>query len=172
MGGCCGCCEEKLPAVTFLGLCDAGKTTIIAYLEHHAFRITHPTLGFDRSDVVYQDKRVDIWDVSGRDCAYWSRYYYSSSGIIFVVDGTNLKDADLFVEYARLALANKEVQKVPILIFVNKLWGEENEQFCLSLATKLELNQRNLNVKIQLCDPKLGKGIFEGFNWMMQQIFK
>jgi small GTP-binding protein len=171
MGSCCSCFEETNPTVTFLGLCDSGKTTIIEYIEHRAFRLTHPTLGFERSNVVYQDKRVDIWDVSGRDCAYWSRYYYSSSGIVFVLDGTNLKDVDLFVEYVKLALANKVVQKVPILIFVNKIWGEENEPFCQTLAAKLELKQRDLNVKIQMCDPKIGKGVSEGFSWIMEQIF-
>ena len=172
MGCCCGCCcQEQLPTLTFLGLCDSGKSTIIAYIEHRAFRLTHPTLGFERTTLIYQDKRVEVWDVSGRDCSYWSRYYYSSSGIVFVVDGTNLKDMDLFVEYARLALANKEVQKTPILIYINKVWDEENQNICQTLSNKLELQTRNLNIRIQPCDPKIGKGVIEGFNWLMGEIF-
>lgn len=167
-----GCCisHQDLPALAFLGLCDSGKSTIIAYIQHHVFRLTHPTLGVQISTAVYQDRRVEIWDVSGRDCSYWSRYYNYASGIVFVVDASNEKDLETFVDYAKQALENKDVQKIPILIYMNKLEPENNDNFTHILSEKLDLSTKDLCINLVACDPKNGKGITEGFKWINEKM--
>lgn len=172
--GCSESCSsgQELPALAFLGLCDAGKSTIIGYIQHKTFRLTHPTLGAEMNSVVYRDMRFEVWDVSGRDCSYWSRYYQFAVAIVFVVDGQNKEDLDLFVEYAKLALANLNVQKNPILVYINKVNEEEGTAVCNTLKEKLDISHKNLNINFQICDPKTGKGVMDGFDWIMGCITK
>ncbi|EAX94696.1 ADP-ribosylation factor, putative [Trichomonas vaginalis G3] len=164
------CCKPHSNALLFLGLCDSGKTTIASYIEHSAFRVSHPTLGVQITNAVYQDQRVEIWDVSGRDVAYWSRYYSIASGIIFVIDGLNLNDLDLILQYMTQSLARPDVRHLPILIYCNKIWDSDPNNVKHIIEAKLELNNRGLNYQIQPCDPKIGKGVLEGFYWLMGQI--
>ncbi|EAX89903.1 small GTP-binding protein, putative [Trichomonas vaginalis G3] len=159
----------QLPALAFLGLCDSGKSTIIAYIEHQVFRLTHPTLGVEISTAIFQDQRVEIWDVSGRDCSYWSKYYNSASGIVFVVDSSNEKDFNSFIDHAKQTLSNPIVQKLPVLIYVNRSQPDTLEKFKEELTEKLELKQSGITYQLMPCDPKTGKGVNEGFDWIMKK---
>lgn len=170
MGIFSSCCKPRSNALVFFGLCDSGKTTIVNYIEHSAYRLAHPTLGVQISTAIYQDQRVEIWDVSGRDCAYWSKYYSVAHGIIFVIDGTKLDELDSFLEYTKGALENKIVQQLPLLIYINKIWETDENNIESTLETRLELKSKGLNYKIQRCDPKIGKGVMDGYNWIMSQI--
>lgn len=172
MGCCNSCCGRQLPALVFLGPIDSGKSAIIAYIEHNAFQITHPTLGVETSTAVYQDQRVEIWDVSGRDLAIWPRYYNFASGIVFVVDGTNEMNINTFIEHAKMALTDQDVIHKPILMFINRVSEDDPNNILQSLSKHLEIDNKNLNIKLQACDPSKGQGISEGFNWLMTNIAK
>ena len=166
----CNYSKENLPSIPVLGLIDAGKTSIIYYILHKTFRNVHQTLDTQTSTASYKGQKVNLLDVPGRDCSYWSRYYSNSIGIIFVVDGTNKTDTDLFIEYVRLALTNNEVQKVPILFYINKCTEEEGNKIQELLKEKLQLNQKNIKFSCINCNPKTGHGIFDGFEWLMNNI--
>ena len=171
MGNCCTCAESP-PSIVFLGLCDSGKSSIIAYIEYKAFRLTHPTLGVSISSSVYEDSRVEIWDVSGRDCSFWSKYYAFPSGMAFVIDGLREDLLDTFVSHAKNALENDHVQTIPILIYINRYHGDGTE-IVNNIKDKLDLNLRpGLCIHFQLCDVKSGKGVLEGYNWLMSRVIR
>ena len=169
MGNCCSC-GESLPSIVFLGLCDSGKTSIVEYIEYHTFRLTHPTLGVKVSTAIYQDKRIEIWDVSGRDSLFWSNYYHSSSGIVFVLDCSNPSLFDQFFELTNKVLDDKTLEKIPILIYINRILENENEIINL-LNEKLNIKERINTLKIQISEVKNGLVINEGFNCLMSKIF-
>lgn len=164
-----GCNNSKviIPSIPVLGLCDSGKTSIIYYISKGKFKNAHQTLSVQTTKVSHNDKKINLLDVPGRDCSYWSRYYSRSSAFIFVVDGANPKETELFIEYAKLALNNINVQKLPILFYINKVNDEEGEKVKETLSSKLDLEHKNLTFQFSICDPKTGKGILEGYNWII-----
>ena len=163
----CGHSKINLPTVPVLGLCDSGKTSIIFYISNKKFKSFRQTLSVQATTVTCNGKKVELLDVPGRSCSYWSRYYSRSLGIIFVVDGSNPDETDLFVEYVRLALNNSEVQKMPLLIYINKVDDSDGQKVQELLSTKLDLEHKNINMQFSVCDPQTGKGIMESFNWLI-----
>jgi ADP-ribosylation factor related protein 1 len=91
-------------SVLVLGLDNAGKTTLLSsikseYLPEHPAPATKtvPTVGQNVSTITMSDMYLKIWDVGGQHSLrkLWQSYYKSCHAIIFVVDSTDVGDADL-----------------------------------------------------------------------------
>ena len=87
-----------------LGLDNAGKTTLLSSIkslclpEHPATAAkTVPTVGQNVSTITMSDMYLKIWDVGGQHSLrkLWQSYYRSCHAIVFVIDSSDLGDADL-----------------------------------------------------------------------------
>lgn len=94
-------------SILVLGLDGAGKTTL-----HNQIKVlfttdpdalpsdpgrTVPTVGQNVSVVTLKDMYLRIWDVGGQHSLrrLWQSYYQSCHAIVFVIDSTDVGDADI-----------------------------------------------------------------------------
>ena len=147
---------HKEYSVLLLGLDNAGKTTLLSsikslYLPDHPLTATKtvPTVGQNVSTITLPDMYLKIWDVGGQHSLrkLWQSYYSSCHAIIFVIDSSDVGDADLSylasqrngsgssarneegshlgrLEECKLVLesvlASSETSGIPILVLANK----------------------------------------------------
>eukprot|EP00343_Euplotes_focardii_P003618 CAMPEP_0205811914 /NCGR_PEP_ID=MMETSP0205-20121125/16198_1 /ASSEMBLY_ACC=CAM_ASM_000278 /TAXON_ID=36767 /ORGANISM="Euplotes focardii, Strain TN1" /LENGTH=72 /DNA_ID=CAMNT_0053091729 /DNA_START=1 /DNA_END=219 /DNA_ORIENTATION=+ len=52
--------------VLLLGLDNSGKTTLLYRMKNDDFEETVPTIGLNIEEVVKEDFRMTLWDVSGK----------------------------------------------------------------------------------------------------------
>ena len=144
-------------SILLLGLDNAGKTTLLSsikslYLPDHPLPAskTVPTVGQNVSTITLPDMYLKIWDVGGQHSLrkLWQSYYSSCHAIIFVIDSSDVGDADLSylastkngtgsstlneeesshlgrLEECKLVLesvlASSETSGIPILVLANK----------------------------------------------------
>jgi ADP-ribosylation factor related protein 1 len=135
-------------SILLLGLDNAGKTTLLEqikalYASHDAAHEPHlntvPTVGQNVSVIELKDCYLRIWDVGGQHSlrGLWQSYYDSCHAIVFVVDSTDIGDADIShlgddkkeESEGRLGecklvlesiLSHQSTSGVPILVLANK----------------------------------------------------
>jgi ADP-ribosylation factor related protein 1 len=135
-------------SILLLGLDNAGKTTLLEqikalYASHDAPHEPHlntvPTVGQNVSVIELKDCYLRIWDVGGQHSlrGLWQSYYDSCHAIVFVVDSTDIGDADIShlednkkeESEGRLGecklvlesiLSHQSTSGVPILVLANK----------------------------------------------------
>ena len=143
-------------SILLLGLDNAGKTTLLEQIkaipsnansQHHPNLKTVPTVGQNVSTIALPDMYLKIWDVGGQHSlrGLWQSYYSSCHAIVFVIDSTDVGDADIEklaarhegdrgtparteelgrLEECRLVLEdmlqNEDAEGVPILVLANK----------------------------------------------------
>lgn len=134
-----------------LGLDNAGKTTLLEQIKalynsnHEPNLNTVPTVGQNVSLIDLGDLYLRIWDVGGQHSlrGLWQEYYSSCHGIVFVIDSTDVGDAELDrlpgraeseEQIGRLAecklvledvLQNEMTEGVPLLVLANKQDAED-----------------------------------------------
>jgi len=100
-------------SVLLLGLDNAGKTTLLEQIKASHSTYAHPnlntvpTVGQNVSTITLPDMYLKIWDVGGQHSLrkLWQSYYASCHAIVFVIDSTDVGDADigrLAGKYSRL----------------------------------------------------------------------
>jgi ADP-ribosylation factor related protein 1 len=90
-------------SILLLGLDNAGKTTLLEQIKAshstygHPNLNTVPTVGQNVSTISLEDMYLKIWDVGGQHSLrkLWQSYYASCHAIIFVIDSTDVGDADI-----------------------------------------------------------------------------
>ncbi|KAH0541852.1 hypothetical protein GP486_008686 [Trichoglossum hirsutum] len=132
-------------SILLLGLDNAGKTTLLEqiksiYLPSAAMPSgkTVPTVGQNVSTITLPDMYLKIWDVGGQHSLrrLWQSYYSSCHAIVFVIDSTDVGDADIEklsrgeasdggrLDECRLVLEDviqhSETEGVPLLVLANK----------------------------------------------------
>jgi len=160
--------------ILMVGLDAAGKTTILYKLKLGEIVTTIPTIGFNVETVEYKNISFTVWDVGGQDKIrpLWRHYYQNTQGLIFVVDSN---DRDRVVE-AENELANMlkedELRDAVILIFANKQ-DLPNAMTAAELTNKLNLNSlRNRHWYIQSTCATQGQGLYEGLDWLSNELAK
>ena len=114
---------QKNANIVFLGLDNAGKTTLLYMLQNDRFTQTDSTIHPHQAEVVIGNIRFNSYDLGGHMQARktWENYYASVDGIIFMVDAADrdrLKEAKKELDEL---LAMRELQEVPFVIFGNKI---------------------------------------------------
>ena len=90
-------------SILLLGLDNAGKTTLLEQIRathsstHHPNLKTVPTVGQNVATVSLPDLYLKIWDVGGQHAlrGLWQSYYASCHAIVFVIDSSDVGDADI-----------------------------------------------------------------------------
>ena len=119
---------QKNANIVFLGLDNAGKTTLLYMLQSDRFTQTDSTMHPHQAEVTIGNIRFNSYDLGGHQQARktWAEYCGTLDGIIFMVDAAEhdrLEESK--VELQKL-LEMPELSNVPFVVFGNKIDKKES----------------------------------------------
>ena len=174
---------KKKATIVFVGLDNAGKSTLLAMLKNSATTTVAPTQQPTSQELVMGSIRFKTFDLGGHEVArqLWEQYVTNSDGIVFLVDSA---DPSRFEESRRTLqelLDNHDLATTPILILSNKV----DIQTAVSMETmvqsfgiqhlltgkggsKLRSDQRPLEVFP--CSVINRFGYTDGFKWLSKYL--
>lgn len=190
-------------SILLLGLDNAGKTTLLeqakaAHSPHlHPNLKTVPTVGQNVSTITLPDLYLKIWDVGGQHSlrGLWQHYYASCHAIIFVIDSTDVGDADISklssstpttaadtgrLEECRMVLEdvlqNADAEGVPLLVLANK----QDREDCVEVVRIKEGFVRRVfegekggsvrDSRVLPCSALTGTGVEEAVDWVCSRV--
>ncbi|XP_071164207.1 uncharacterized protein [Mytilus edulis] len=159
--------------IVLLGLTSTGKTTLLYKLQNNTSE-TLPTIGFNIETVnTFRGIYLTILDVGCGDKIRheWKRYFVDASGILFVVDSSDIKRLhSAKVALHRYIVNCKEARGIPLGVIANKQ-DLPNTLTPKDLASGLELcliEDRQWFIH-GMC-AKTGSGIIESITLLIEAI--
>lgn len=167
-----GSSHSKEKKVLFLGLDNAGKTSIINALHDVSVYCVAPTRGFNIRPTQIDNVNFQVWDIGGQRSfrSRWENFFDNVQGLVWVIDSSdNKRMFETGLELSAL-LSNQKLLRLPVLILANK------SDLVTSLSPEditieLELHGiRDRIWKIQGCSAITKEGLEEGLKWMSSVI--
>jgi small GTP-binding protein len=157
-----------------LGLDGAGKTTILNKLKLDQYVTKISTVGFNVEKVEHKGFNMSVWDVGSADrvLALWRLYFHNTEGLIFVVDSDDAgRIYEAQIELHKL-LEEDELRDAIILVYANKQ-DLPNAIKPQELGNRLRLNSISNRIwQVQGTCATTGDGLYEGLDWLGEQITK
>ena len=119
-------------------------------------------------------RQLNIWDVGGqtRLRALWRHYYHNTQGLIFVVDSNDVSRIKEARDELHKLLEEDELRNTILLVYANKQ-DLPNAIKPSELGQKLQLTSiTNRPWQIQGICATTGDGLYEGLDWLGEQINK
>jgi GTP-binding protein SAR1 len=174
---------NKSGKILFLGLDNAGKTTLLHMLKSEKIGTHQPTQHPNTEELTMGNISFKAIDLGGHELArrLWKDYFTNDvSAVVFLVDTA---DGSRFNEARReltALLAEEDLQKTPFLILGNKIdkRGAVSEQELKhylgleGLTTGKENLKNNGQVRpleVFMCSIVNGSGYGPGFRWLSEQ---
>ncbi|XP_028305068.1 ADP-ribosylation factor 4 [Gouania willdenowi] len=165
---------KKQMRILMVGLDAAGKTTILYKLKLGEIVTTIPTIGFNVETVEYKNICFTVWDVGGQDKIrpLWRHYFQNTQGLIFVVDSNDRERVVEAKDELHKMLQEDELRDAVLLVFANKQ-DLPNAMASSELTETLGLNAlRNKTWFIQATCATQGNGLYEGLDWLSNELCK
>ncbi len=171
---------QKSANIIFLGLDNAGKTTLLYMLQSDRFTQTDSTIHPHQAEVTIGNIRFNSYDLGGHLQARktWSEYCGTVDGIIFMVDAADLNRLAEAKKELDSLLQMPELQNVPFVIFGNKIDKKESlkeeelrETLGLHYHTTYGKDVKAKNagarpIEIFMCSVMKRVGYADGFQWL------
>ena len=148
--------------ILFLGLDNAGKTTLLFKIKDDEFKDTVPTVGLNVEQISFKDMTLTLWDVGGQARKLWKHYYDKVDGVIMVIDSADVERMKIVQDELSKIVVEPGLETVPILILANKqdlddALGQAEISEWLNIK---EISRKNLI--FHSCSAKTGEGLWEG----------
>ncbi|KAJ1460108.1 ADP-ribosylation factor family-domain-containing protein [Pelagophyceae sp. CCMP2097] len=176
---------HKSAKILFLGLDNAGKTTLLHMLKENRVQIHQPTLHPNQDELIIGNIRFKTFDLGGHETArrLWKDYFTTVDGVVYMVDAL---DRGRFPEAKReldYLLTCDELAAVPFLVLGNKIdahsaASEDDLRYALGLFetygkdTNRYRNEDDDNkirpIELFMCSVIRKMGYADGFRWLAQ----
>lgn len=175
---------QKNASIVFLGLDNAGKTTMLFMLQSDRFTQTDSTLHPHQAEVTIGNIRFNTYDLGGHNQARrtWSDYCGTLDGVIFMIDAAAPERLEESKAELNKLLEMPELANVPFVVFGNKIdkreaLKEDELREVMGLQYHMtygkDASQKNPNarpIELFMCSVMKRAGYQDGFNWLGQFI--
>eukprot|EP01138_Halocafeteria_seosinensis_P016229 gb/GECG01016559.1/.p1 GENE.gb/GECG01016559.1/~~gb/GECG01016559.1/.p1 ORF type:complete len:184 (+),score=14.58 gb/GECG01016559.1/:1-552(+) len=133
---------------------------------------TVPTIGFNVETLQYKNIKFQVWDLGGQTSIrpYWRCYYPNTDAIIFVVDSADQERLETARQELHAMLQEEDLKDAILLVMANKQ-DQPGALRADGISEALNLSAiKNRQWSIQETSATKGKGLFEGFDWLVSCI--
>jgi len=172
----------KHAKLVFLGLDNAGKTTLLQLLVNDQVGVFMPTQKPTAEAFVMGGVTFTSHDLGGHEVArrLWFEYSVDAQGLIFLIDASDkARLPEAMDELTRLR-SDPQLDMIPILVLANKIdlqdsMGERALRLFFDIPPPESYlqpvdNQRTAPVALYLCSLVKRQGYKEGIQWLAQFI--
>ncbi|KAF8334917.1 GTP-binding protein [Cantharellus anzutake] len=164
--------KAKEMRILFLGLDNAGKTTILKRLNGDDIGSVSPTLGFEIKTFIHGKYTLNIWDVGGQRTLrpYWRNYFEQTDALVWVVDSSDRLRMQDCKEELHSLLQEDRLAGASLIVLANKqdLNGAMTDA---EIKEALDLRSiRTHNWKIMPCSAITGQNVAEAVGWVVNDV--
>jgi len=174
---------SKRAKILFLGLDNAGKTTLLHMLKYGRVSVHSPTTQPQCEEIVLNGLTLRAHDLGGHSAArrIWKTYFLSVDAVVFMIDASDMKRFDDVKTELTDMFYSDSLAGVPFLILGNKtdrvgaVTEKELKQYfsledaCTGKA-KTTITSKRRPLEVFMISLWRNTGYVEGFQWLSNYI--